>query len=359
MNKLRYLIIGSGYRAAFYGRIARTYPERFQAMYLCRSEEKAALMRQKTGVGATVSREEAERFSPDFVAVAVSKGSIADVCAEWAERGYPVLSETPAGASLPQLERLWELHETQNARIVVCEQYHRYPELVAGLDAAAQGKLGTPQSAYLSLAHDYHAASLLRRMLSVDGEAFTMRGESVENPIVETDSRYGPITDGRVAGKGRSVLHIAYASGKRAIYDFSGVQYHSFIRSRHLTVRGDRGEWSDNLLLHLDEQNRPRRECLRQTIPPRYRSLDTPELRELRRDWHPELRMENAQDEYAIATMLLDMGAYLKGGSEPYSLREALDDACFWLLAQQAVAAPWMPVESRKMPWNVNPSRKA
>lgn len=352
MSKLRYLIVGSGYRAEFYGRIAKTYPELFGAMYLCRSEEKAALMRQKTGADATTSEEAAEKFSPGFVAVAVNKANIADVCGEWAARGYPVLSETPAGVSLTQLEQLWELHETKNARIVVCEQYHRYPELAAGLDAVAGGKIGTPQSAYLSLAHDYHAASLLRKMLLVDGEAYVLRGENAENPIVETDSRCGPITDGRVAGKTRSVLHIAYASGKRAVYDFSGVQYHSFIRSRHLTVRGDRGEWTDDLLIYLDAQNHPQRECLRQTIHERYSSLDTPELRELRREWRSELRMENAQDEYAIATMLLDMGIYLHGGPEPYPLREALDDAYFWLLAQQAAAAPWKPVESRRMPWN-------
>ena len=49
---LSYLIVGSGYRAGFYARIARTYPELFSAMYLCRSEEKAALMLQKTGVPA-------------------------------------------------------------------------------------------------------------------------------------------------------------------------------------------------------------------------------------------------------------------------------------------------------------------
>ena len=353
MNKLTYLIVGSGYRAEFYGRVAARYPELFRAAFLCRSEEKAERMKERTGVDAVTSAEAGERLQPDFVVVAVNKTSIADVSAEWAERGYPVLSETPVGASLEQLTRLWELREARNTRIVVAEQYHRYPELAAGLDAVAQGRIGTPYSAYLSLAHDYHAASLLRRMLQVDGESFVMRGGSAESPIVETDSRYGPITDGRVAEKPRDVVHIAYASGKRAVYDFSGVQYRSFIRSRHLTVRGDRGEWTDSLLLYLDEQNRPQREYLKPLISEPYRCLDTPELRALRREWRPELRMETAQDEYAIATMLLDMESCLKGGPEPYPLREALDDAYFWLLLQQAAAAPWTAVESQGMPWNI------
>ena len=39
---ISFLIVGSGYRAEFYARIARKYSTLFQAMFLCRSEEKAA-----------------------------------------------------------------------------------------------------------------------------------------------------------------------------------------------------------------------------------------------------------------------------------------------------------------------------
>ena len=38
---LSYIIVGSGYRAQYFGRIAKTYPDLFRAMYLCRSVEKA------------------------------------------------------------------------------------------------------------------------------------------------------------------------------------------------------------------------------------------------------------------------------------------------------------------------------
>ena len=41
MRMLSYAIVGSGYRSEYYARIARTYPELFRAMYLCRSTEKA------------------------------------------------------------------------------------------------------------------------------------------------------------------------------------------------------------------------------------------------------------------------------------------------------------------------------
>lgn len=62
--------------------------------------------------------------------------------------------------------------------------------------------------------------------------------------------------------------------------------------------------------------------------------------------------MDNAQDEFAIASMLYDMPAYIAGGPEVYPLREALDDAYFRILMEEAVAEPWKEVRAQKMPWN-------
>ena len=189
---LSYLIVGSGYRAGFYARIARTYPELFSAMYLCRSEEKARLMLRETGVPAVWTAEEAEAFRPDFVVIAVNKTSITNVCIEWVNRGYPVLMETPAGMTREHLLQLWDLRK-HGARIAVAEQYHRYPDMIAGLKAVEEGRIGTPGTAYLSLAHDYHGMSLIRRMLMAEGESYTIRGERTMHPVAETDSRTGPI----------------------------------------------------------------------------------------------------------------------------------------------------------------------
>ena len=148
------------------------------------------------------------------------------------------------------------------------------------------------------------------------------------------------------------MMHIAFASGKEAIYDFSPVQYRSYIRSRHLTVRGDRGEWSDTALLTLDEANRPCRTALLPEIPEKYRCLDTQALRDRRRNWTAELAPDTVQDEFAIASLLLDMGDYLAGGPSPYPLTEALEDAVFWLMLQEAARHPWEAVRTRPLPWH-------
>ena len=347
---LSYVIVGSGYRAIYFGRIAIQYPTLFRALFLCRSSEKAQLIETQTGVRATTSLDECLAFQPDFAVIAVDRGHVADVAEEWISRGFPVVTETPVGDTPKKLNRLWELSQ-QGARIVCCEQYHRYPILMAGLDILQRGGIGAPSSLYISLAHDYHAASLIRRMLQTDGEAFTLRGMRLTSPVVNTDSRYGAILDGSVSSAERTMLTISYESGKTAIYDFSPIEYRSYIRSRHVTVRGDRGEWSDTIVFGLDEDNRPRRTFLMPEIPARYARLDTQYLRDLRKTWHAELFLDTQEDEFAIASILLDMEEYLAGGPSPYPLQEALDDVLFWLLAEKAAQSPWETFDSRGCAW--------
>ena len=202
MKKLSFVVVGSGFRAMFYGRIARTYPELFEMKYmLCRSQEKADRIRTQTGFSVTTSKEACEACRPDFVVVAVNKANIADVAEEWALRGHAVLTETPAGASLEQLERIWELRERCGCRIQVAEQYFHYPSLSVGMKYIERGDIGEPFSLYISAAHDYHGASIMRKYLSVGQEAFAVAAKRFRFPLTETDSREGAVTDGRTTGE--------------------------------------------------------------------------------------------------------------------------------------------------------------
>ncbi len=350
---ISFLIVGSGYRSEYYGRVAADHPELFRALFLCRSEEKAQLVTKHTGIPATTDEKEALKFGPDFVVVAVDREHVADVAETWVLKGFPVVTETPVGSSMEKLERLWELSETKGAKIVCCEQYHRHPVLAQGLAAIEEGMLGTPQTGYLSLVHDYHGASILRRMMLTDGEEYVLHGERKTSPVVETDSRYGAFYDGRIGQEVRDIIHVSYASGKTAIYDFAPTEYRTYLRSRHITVRCEKGEWNDRMLYYLDEKGDPKRCPLMEELPEKYRVLDTQSLRDIRRTWQPELQLDTLQDEYAIATILLDMKDYIDGGESPYPLKEALDDAVFWLLVQEAVKEPWKEVRMPKTSWRM------
>ena len=97
MAKLRFIVVGSGWRSLFYWRIAQALPERFElCAMLCRTEEKAEKMHREYGVPVSTSAEQCIALHPDFVVVAVNKASIAAVSTEWLARGFAVLSETPA-----------------------------------------------------------------------------------------------------------------------------------------------------------------------------------------------------------------------------------------------------------------------
>ena len=346
---LSYVIVGSGYRAEYFARIARNYPHMFRALFLCRSEEKVALVTAHTGIPATTSLQECLDFGADFAVIAVDRPHIADVAEEWLDRGYPVLAETPIADSEEKLRRLWKRRE-EGCRIICCEQYHRYPILAAGLKALHRGRIGELSSLYMSALPNYHAASLIRLGLGIPaGEPVAMTGWRDSYRVTETDSRYGAIYDGRTAAEEREVIRMSFASGKTALMDYSTAQTRSYIRSRHLTVRGDRGEWSDTQILWLDESNTPHRTALTPEIPEKYRCLDNQMLRDRRRNWTAELAPDTVQDEFAVASMLLDMG---DEKAEPYPLADALEDAYYWLMFKRAMEHPGEEIHSEKMPWH-------
>ena len=349
---LSFIIVGSGWRAMFYVRIAKAHEERFHlSCVLCRSEEKARRLREE-GIGAAVSVRQCEEARPDFVVVAVSKPSIFQVTREWVLKGFPVLCETPAGMNLEELRQLWELRERYGARVQVAEQYIRYPIIAAGLKAIEEGKLGEPYSVYLSAAHDYHGASLIRHMLKIKAEPVAVSGKQYRFPVTETDSRYGPVTDGSVKERERTCVTLEFDSGKVAFYDFSGVQYHSYIRSRHINVQGRDGEWNDTILRFADKEHEPIQEYVMPWLNPAHRELETDELKETAGQWNPTLELNTAQDEYAIAVMMAGMEDYLERGKEVYPLSEALEDAYLWLLMKKAAENPGTKVKWEPQPWS-------
>lgn len=94
MSKVRFAVVGSGWRSFFYIRIAKALPEIFElTALLCRSREKADRFRREYGVRAVTSDREVMDSGPDFIVSAVSENSIAETAAKWASRGVPRLPD--------------------------------------------------------------------------------------------------------------------------------------------------------------------------------------------------------------------------------------------------------------------------
>ncbi len=352
MKKQRFVIIGSGYRSLFYVRIARALPEYFElCAMLCRTRDKAELMKKRYGIPVSVSENECRAMAPDFVVVAVNKASISSVSRAWAGWGLPVLCETPAGLELSELKDLWRMKTEKGARIQVAEQYAGMAFHKARLAVIRKGILGDPYSIDLSAAHDYHGASLIRRYLNVGMEQVCLYGKKYRFPVMETDSRSGPITDGRVTMADRMRAAFEFESGKTAFYDFSGIQYHSFIRGSHVRIQGVRGEWEDLTARYVKEDGMPEEKKLLAVPEPK-----TGMVSEIQ--WNSEIVYRNPypdsglnEDETAMAQLMEGMERLIETGEECYPLAEALQDAYMMLLMRQAAERPYERIVSEKQCW--------
>lgn len=313
---IRFAVIGSGWRSLFYVRIARALPDMFElTALLCRGQEKADRIQKEYGIHTTTSEDEIIASKPDFVVSAVNKSSMSDVVRYWAAKGIPVLSETPAGLDIDILKAIRQDVEN-GARIQVAEQYFLYPSIKALIDECKSGTIGEPVSLTISAMHDYHAASVIRRMLDTGLEDVAITGKTFFMKVTDTRTRYEVLTEGRVVEKEEKHLVMEYADGKTAFYDFMSDQYRSPIRNRYINLRGTRGEIINDTVYYLDKDNLAACKKLDITNPYGYAGL--------------------SEDEAAITGILLGMKNYVDTGKEVYPMDEALYDAYIGILMCEA-----------------------
>ena len=294
-SKYHFIIIGSGWRALYYVRVAKALPEIFclDAMY-CRTQEKADLIAGQYQIHTTTSIEGCVAYKPDFAVVAVKKDAICDVSMEWLDRGITVLSETPAALDMDSLNKLYSYYKCGKKQ-VVAEQYREYAGISAALKLIEKGIIGNVSCANVSLAHEYHGMSLIRAFLGIKpGEKYTVSAKTYEFPTTQTLTRYDKFTDGRIAGKKRCVATFEFESGKVAWYDFDSEQYRSPIRKISF----------NNKIIY-----------------------------------EPEFGLCGlSEDETAIAVMMKKTAEYSRGNaSAPYSMEDALADAYAAILLKKAV----------------------
>jgi predicted dehydrogenase len=313
-NKIRFGIVGSGWRSEIYLRIARKLPEIFEVTaVLVRNHEKAAALSKIFSVPVTLDKNEFLGLKPDFIVDAVSKDAKYGILLEYAAVNVPVLLETPAGLTVQELKNIWKLY-THGAKIQVAEQYQFYSCYRQMISLVREHIIGEPQSILLSSVHDYHAASLARLILGLKYEPFSVSGKVFMHSIVETQSRTGSITDGRMAEKEQKIVTIEFSGNRQLFYLFNPVQYHSDLRSNTVVIYGERGEIHDSCVRYITADNKTG-------------------IRTLTCDGQNEL----TDDEQAVAECLKGMMQYTETGTEFYPLPAALQDAYTGIVMDLAV----------------------
>ncbi len=338
-DKIRFGIIGSGWRSLYYVRICKRLPEIFdEPVMLCRREEKKKEIEEKYGIRCTLSEEDIIAYEPDFLVAAVKKDKVAETSLYWLDKGYPVLAETPCALDKETITKLKEAHE-QGKKLLIAEQYRLYPQNMARKEIVHRGLIGEPHYLYLSLAHEYHGISLMRYFLDIPaGMKYTIHAREYSFPVTETRTRYEEYRDGRATMKKRVIAEFEFENGKVCLYDFDSEQYRSSIRSLSYHLYGLRGEIRDDEVSWLDIANYPQKEKLDIRMMIETFDEENPNLRTVKEITEIRLKDEIlydppfrlcglSDDETALALFLQGMDRYVRGGEAPYPLEEALCDA--------------------------------
>ncbi len=343
MKPITFGIAGNGWRADFYLRIAQHCPKRFKVAALTsRSAETRTRLEQTWGVKTFESVQQMVKHTElDFVVTSVPWETNPGIVTYLAENQIPCLSETPPAPDIEGLIKLNQIARQHHAKIQIAEQFHLQPAHAARIAAVESGVLGNISQIQLSVAHGYHAISLIRKILGVGYETADISGVTFESELINGPGRYGPPAKEEIITSEQHIFRIQFG-GKLAIVDFSTDQYFSPIRNARVLIRGHRGEIMNNEVVYLKDYLTPvRLEFIRHSAggDGDLRGLYLEGI-QLGDEWlytNPFIPARLTDEELAIASCLEKMADYVETGRDFYSLAQGSQDQYLSLMMDQAL----------------------
>ncbi|TFB67513.1 Gfo/Idh/MocA family protein [Cryobacterium sp. Hz9] len=350
-----FAIVGGGFRAVAFLRVARELPEYFRVCgVVARRAATVRAIEADWNVPTFGTVEELlGNCSPDFVVVAVMPSDAPELITELARRKIPVLTETPPAPDIPSLLPLLDLVQ-DGALIQVAEQYHLEPLLTSQIAVARSGILGTVGEASVSVCHDYHGMSVLRRILGIGFENATITAHERVAPLVAGPTRAGDPHAEHLLNETHTSARLDFGD-RLGCYDFSSDQYRSWLRSHSMLVRGDRGELRDEQVRTLDRNGAPLHRGITRVSAGGAGNHEGLFLRGLTLgdEWtyvNEFAPARLADDELSIAALLVGMSDHVMGGPAVYSLAEAAQDHYLQLAIKRAVVSG-ETVRTETQPW--------
>lgn len=349
---VEFLLVGSGWRADFFIRIAEKLPDRFSISAIVTKNDKMRQDYQRRGFRCSETIADGIKSGdPVFAVVSVSRQVIHQIALELISYGLPVLSETPAA---PDHESLISFFKKlpEGARYQVAEQYHLRPDHMARMACVQRGIIGEPVQALISLTNNYHAISLMRTYLQVKGDRAVIRARRFPVPGKPGFERGGqPEAITRIYHQTLATFEFGQ---KQGLYDFEDDQHRSYIRSQHIRIKGDNGEINNEEVRYLKHRD-PICSPLIRINKGEQENMEGSGLKGIlfEGDWiyrnpYPETALSD--DEVAVAACLDKMNVFCHGGAALYHFADAAQDYYLHLLLEEAVRTG-KAITAQEQPW--------
>jgi predicted dehydrogenase len=347
MTATTFGIVGSGWRAEFFRKLAGLLPEELElAGVVVRRAERAEELEAAWGVPAfTAPQDLLRRIRPGFVITSVPWSVNPQIVADLAGAGAKVLSETPPAPDVGQLRTLWN-EVGARGTVQVAEQNPMLPGHAARARLVGQGVIGRATNIQVSSTHTYHAIALIRSLLGVgDAQPVQVNATLVHAPLVDPLSRAGWTGDTQAKDATTTFATFDFGEGRSGIYDFTTNQWHNQLRHRRIVIRGSRGEISDDDVVYARDTNTIIRSPLvRQQLgyDLHLDGYDT-ELIAFQGEpvWrNPFLGHRLMDEEIAVGQLLLATARWAAdGGPAPYPLARACQDHLLGLAIDTSLAS--------------------
>ncbi len=323
---INFVVIGGGWRSEFYLRIAKALPDKFHVCSVCvRNPERAEEISKKFDVTVVNSIQDVLTFPFDFIVNCINKEDISDLSIELADQGYYVLCETPI-IGKPDGGHVYE-------KIQVAEQFHLKGTWQAVKKIIESGIIGDVNYINISVAHDYHAMSLIRFFLQ-DFEApkLLFKNELKDN-MLQTNGRAGVLKTKRIIDTAQ-IIKIFQFKNASVVYDYNTEQYFSPIRKDRLLIRGTKGEIVNNEVHYFNQDNEPVNSEIRTIMAGLLDGFHYDKITFENKVLfeYPFQKARLSEEELAIAQCLLDMKKYIESGKELYGYERAYQDYAYYNL---------------------------
>lgn len=341
MSVIKFGMIGTGWRALFFMRIAQAFPDRFKcAGVVVRNPDKRDAFGAQWGVPIYTSLDAMlDAQSVDYVVVSTSEND--KVIVEVAARGVPCLAETPPGRTEDELTKVYEAVRELGGKVQVAEQYHLRPHHQAQRAVIDSGKIGTVSDVQASIAHSYHGMSMVRHFLDIGFENAVIRSTSFTSPIVEGATRAGLPEREEIVDSEQVLAWFHFENGKFGTIDFTAKQSRGWIRQDRMLIRGERGEISNHEVRYLKSFNDPMGFEIERVSHGQEQDLKPVGFVGYRGggDWLYRSPFQSPilmDDEIAIAHCMEKMMDFVRTGKSFYSLEQASQDTYLGLLYERA-----------------------